>query len=56
LIAALALMLLTGCGVDGSPQPPQPNTLPTPGAGLDISPELGSGIGVASAELYGTSI
>ncbi|QOL82944.1 hypothetical protein [Pseudooceanicola spongiae] len=56
LIAAALLLALAGCGVDGSPLPPQPNTLPAPGAGMDISPEIGTGIGVASSQLYGTSI
>ncbi len=54
--ALTALTLLAGCGADGVPITPEPNRLPAPGSGLDISGQSGDGAGAADEAVYDTSI
>jgi predicted small lipoprotein YifL len=40
-LAALALLLLAACGIDGAPLPPSDNDLPPPGVTLSGDARIG---------------
>lgn len=56
MLAGALVALLSACGIDGAPAAPEPNEWPQPGAGLDVSPVTGVGIGSSDNDLYGLSI